>query len=91
MEFNDIRIGMSCGSKKGSGVVTWIDGSTRAIYMSDTKNENNFEVYIEDIIEDPQAHNRDDTYYQFINPLRYSVDFLKHLHGAFLWLTLIMI
>ena len=44
MEFNDIHIGMKCGSKKGSGTVT-------------------FEVGFEEIIEDPQAHNKEDTYY----------------------------
>ncbi len=63
MDFDDIHIGMRCGSKKGSGIVTWIDGSTRTIYMSDTKNENNFEVKMEDLIEDPQIHNKGDTFY----------------------------
>ena len=63
MEFNDIHIGMKCGSKKGSGTVTWIDGSTRTIYMANTRNNNNFEVGFEEIIEDPQAHNREDTFY----------------------------
>lgn len=63
MEFNDIHIGMKCGSKKGSGTVTWIDGSTRRIYLTDTRNNNNFEVDFEEIIEDAQAHNRKDTYY----------------------------
>ncbi len=62
MEFNDIHIGMKCGSRKGSGTVTWIDGSTRTIYMADTCN-NDFEVNFEEIIEDPQAHNREDTFY----------------------------
>ncbi len=54
---------MKCGSKKGSGTVTWIDGSTHTIYMVDCKNNNNFEVNINDIIEDPQAHNKEDDYY----------------------------
>jgi hypothetical protein len=63
MEFNDIHIGMNCGSKKGSGTVTWIDGSTRTIYLTDTRNNNNFEVDFEEIIEDAQAHNKKDTYY----------------------------
>lgn len=63
MEFNDIHIGMKCGSKKGSGTVTWIDGSTRTIYLADTCNNNNFEVELEEIIEDPQVHNREDTFY----------------------------
>ncbi|OUR63570.1 hypothetical protein A9Q74_00360 [Colwellia sp. 39_35_sub15_T18] len=63
MEFNDIHIGMKCGSKKGSGTVTWIDGSTRTIYMADACNNNNFEVEFEELIEDPQAHNREDTFY----------------------------
>jgi len=62
MEFNDIHIGMKCGSKKGSGTVTWIDGSTRTIYLADTCNNNSFEVTIEEI-EDPQAHNREDSFY----------------------------
>jgi hypothetical protein len=63
MEFKDIRIGMKCGSLKGSGTVTWIDGSTRTIYMADTCNNNNFEVNFNEIIEDPQAHNKQDSYY----------------------------
>ncbi|XPF92768.1 hypothetical protein ACM9HF_12075 [Colwellia sp. RE-S-Sl-9] len=63
MQFNDIHIGMKCGSKKGSGTVTWIDGSTRRIYMADTNNNKNFEVDFEELIDDPQAHNREDTYY----------------------------
>lgn len=63
MEFNDIHIGMKCGSKKGSGTVTWIDGSTRTIYMANTDDNNSFEVAYDEIIYDPQAHNREDTYY----------------------------
>jgi len=63
MEFSDIHIGMKCGSKKGSGTVTWIDGSTRTVYLSDSKSDDNFEVKLEDLIEDPQIHNRDDTFY----------------------------
>lgn len=63
MEFKDIHIGMKCGSKKGSGTVTWIDGSTRTIYMADTNNNNSFEVKFEEIIEDPQVHNKEDRYY----------------------------
>ena len=63
MEFNDIHIGMKCGSKKGSGTVTWIDGSTRTIYMANSDSNISFEVGFEEIIEDPQAHNKEDTYY----------------------------
>ena len=63
MQFNDIHSGMKCGSKKGSGTVTWIDGSTRRIYMADTSNNNSFEVDFDELIDDPQAHNRTDTYY----------------------------
>ena len=54
---------MKCGSKKGSGTVTWIDGSTRTIYMANSDSNNSFEVGFEEIIEDPQAHNKEDTYY----------------------------
>lgn len=63
MEFRDIHIGMKCGSKKGSGTVTWLDGSTHTIYMVDCNNSNNFEVNINDIIDDPQVHNTEDDYY----------------------------
>lgn len=62
MEFNDIHIGMKCGSRKGSGTVTWIDGSTRTVYMADTCN-NSFQVEFEEIREDPQIHNKEDTFY----------------------------
>ena len=63
MQFDDIHVGMKCGSKKGSGTVTSIDGSTRRIYMANCNDSNSFEVEFEELIEDPQAHNRDDTYY----------------------------
>ncbi|QOL26066.1 hypothetical protein LP316_01795 [Thalassotalea sp. LPB0316] len=63
MNFNDLHIGMKCGSKKGSGTVTWIDGSTKTVYMSNMENNHSFEVPFEDLIEDPQAHNKEDTYY----------------------------
>ena len=63
MKFNDIHIGMKYGSKKGSGTVTWIDGSTRTIYMANTEENNSFEVGFDEIIDDPQAHNQQDTYY----------------------------
>lgn len=63
MEFDDIHIGMKCGSKKGSGTVTWVDGATRKIYMADTNENKSFEIEFEELIEDPQAHNKQDTYY----------------------------
>ncbi|WP_426358881.1 hypothetical protein ACPUVO_01135 [Pseudocolwellia sp. HL-MZ19] len=63
MQFDDIHVGMKCGSKKGSGTVTLIDGSTRRIYMADCNDSNSFEVEFDELIEDPQAHNREDTYY----------------------------
>lgn len=63
MKFSDIHIGMKCGSTKGSGTVTWIDGSTRTIYLASEQNNNNFEVNINDIIDDPQVHNKEDSYY----------------------------
>jgi hypothetical protein len=31
--------------------------------MVDSNNVNNFEVNINDIIDDPQAHNKEDSYY----------------------------
>jgi len=63
MEFKDIHIGMMCGSQKGSGTVTWVDGSTRTVYLADIVNNNNFEVDFEELIQDPQVHNREDSYY----------------------------
>lgn len=63
MEFQDIHIGMKCGSTKGSGTVTWVDDSTRTIYLTNLKDNNNLVVPFEDIIEDLQAHNISDTYY----------------------------
>lgn len=62
MEFNDIQIGMECGSKKGNGTVTWIDGSTRTIYMADTENNNSFEVNFEELILDATADITKDSY-----------------------------
>jgi hypothetical protein len=63
MEFKDIHIGMMCGSNKGSGTVTWIDGSTQTVYLSDVINNNSFEVGFKDLMEEPQIHNQEDAYY----------------------------
>lgn len=63
MELNDIHIGMICGSKKGSGTVTWVDGSTQKVYLTDTYNNNTFEVEFSEIIDDSQADNTKDTFY----------------------------
>ena len=63
MEFNDIHIGMKCGSKKGSGTVTWIEGATRTIHMADTKNNNNFDVGFNEIIEEPKPTIKKSIYY----------------------------
>ena len=37
--------------------------TTRTIYMANTEENNSFEVDFEEIIEDPQAHNKKDAYY----------------------------
>jgi hypothetical protein len=63
MDFQDIHIGMMCGSKKGCGTVTWIDGSTQTVYLADISNNNSFEVEFDDLMEDPQIHNQTDSYY----------------------------
>ena len=63
MHFKDIQVGMFCNSKKGSGRVTWIDASTRTVYMSDLTDDHQFDVSFDELVEDPQVHNRDDTYY----------------------------
>jgi len=63
MDFQDIHIGMMCGSKKGCGTVTWVDGSTQTVYLADIVNNNSFEVEFDDLLEDPQVHNREDAFY----------------------------
>ena len=63
MEFNDIHIGMKCRSKKGSGTVTWIDDSTRTVYMANTEKNNCFEVRFDEIIDVHQAHKEENLFY----------------------------
>ena len=62
MEFIDIHIGMEYGSNKGRGTVTWIDGSTHTIYMLGCDKNDNFEVSINDIVEDLQVHNKENNF-----------------------------
>ena len=62
MELNNIHVGMKCGSKKGSGTVACVDEATRTIYMETTDN-NILPIDLDDIIQDPQVHNREDTFY----------------------------
>ncbi|WP_394172812.1 hypothetical protein [Thalassotalea litorea] len=63
MDFDKIRIGMICGSRKGSGTVTWVDGATQMVYLTDLQDNRSFEVGLEELIDDPQIHNHDDYYY----------------------------
>lgn len=63
MDLDKVRIGMFCASKKGNGTVTWIDGATRTVYLTDLLDNHSIELGIEEIIDDPQIHNRDDFYY----------------------------
>jgi len=63
MDFQDIHIGMMCGSKKGCGTVTWVDGSTQTVYLADIVNNNSFEVEFDDLLADPQVHNQEDAFY----------------------------
>jgi len=52
-----------CGSKKGCGTVTWVDGSTQTVYLADIVNNNSFEVEFDDLLADPQVHNQEDAFY----------------------------
>lgn len=63
MHFNDIEIGMKFTSKKGSGEVTWIDDATQTIYLANITDNNSLEVSFTELMEDPQAHNKKDTFY----------------------------
>ncbi|TLU66640.1 hypothetical protein FE810_03760 [Thalassotalea litorea] len=63
MDFDKIRIGMICGSRKGSGTVTWVDGATQMVYLTDLQDNRSFEVGLEELLDDPQIHNHDDYYY----------------------------
>ena len=63
MDLDKVRIGMVCGSRKGSGTVTWVDGATQIVYLTDFMDNHSIEVGIEEIIDDPQIHNHDDCYY----------------------------
>lgn len=63
MDLEKVRIGMSCASHKGSGTVTWVDGATQTVYLTDLIDNHSFDVGIEEIIDDPQIHNHEDNYY----------------------------
>ncbi|WP_371188285.1 hypothetical protein [Thalassotalea maritima] len=63
MDIDKIRIGMLCSSEKGSGRVTWIDGTTRTVYIEDMVGNNAVQVGIDELIDDPQVHNHEDHYY----------------------------
>ncbi|TRX55898.1 hypothetical protein [Thalassomonas sp. M1454] len=63
MDLDKVRIGMSCASHKGCGTVTWVDGATQTVYLTDLVDNHSFDVGIEDIVDDPQIHNREDNYY----------------------------
>ncbi|NMP15904.1 MULTISPECIES: hypothetical protein [unclassified Thalassotalea] len=63
MDIDNIKVGMICTSRKGSGRVSWVDGATQTVYMTDLMDNNSIQVGIEEIVDDPQVHTHEDYYY----------------------------
>jgi hypothetical protein len=64
MNVQDLKLGMLCQSKKGVGIVSWIDAQDRAVYLSDLHdNDKHFAVSFEELQDEPQIHQISDIYY----------------------------
>lgn len=64
MNAKSLELGMICQSKRGVGVVRWIDGPERAVYLSPVDEPHkNFAVSFDELLDDPQIHQRSDIYY----------------------------
>jgi len=64
MNVQELKLGMVCQSKKGAGVVSWIDAQDRAVYLSDLTDHNrHFAVSFDELQDEPQIHQASDIYY----------------------------
>lgn len=64
MNVLELKLGMLCHSKKGVGVVSWIDAQDRAVYLSDPQNKDqHIAVSFDDLLDEPQLHQKADIYY----------------------------
>ncbi len=64
MNVQELKLGMLCQSKKGVGIVSWIDAQDRAVYLSDLNDNNkHFAVSFEELQDEPQIHQASDIYY----------------------------
>lgn len=64
MNVQELKLGMLCQSKKGVGIVSWIDAQDRAVYLSDLNDNNkHFAVSFEELQDEPQIHQVSDIYY----------------------------
>ena len=63
MNVQDLKLGMLCQSKKGVGIVSWIDAQDRAFYLQDVDSQHHFAISFEDLQDEPQIHQASDVYY----------------------------
>ena len=64
MKVQELKLGMVCQSKQGAGIVSWIDGQDRAVYLSDLSDtERHFSVSFDELLDEPQIHQATDIYY----------------------------
>lgn len=64
MNVLELKLGMVCQTKKGVGIVSWIDAQDRAVYLSDLDNKDqHIAVSFDDLQDEPQLHQKADIYY----------------------------
>ena len=64
MNVLELKLGMVCQTKKGVGVVCWIDAQDRAVYLSDPEHKDqHIAVSFDEIQDEPQLHQNADIYY----------------------------
>lgn len=64
MQAKDLELGMTTHTKKGVGVVRWIDGTDRTVYLSDPeRDDQHFKVSFDELLEEPQLHQTRDLFY----------------------------
>lgn len=63
MELSRLHSGMLCATRKGPGWVMSIDAEHHRLHLKAQGEEREFDVDLDDILDDPQVHNPEDTYY----------------------------
>ncbi|WP_157953579.1 hypothetical protein [Zobellella maritima] len=63
MDISRLHSGMLCATRKGPGWIMSIDQEHHSLHMKALRDKREFDVDIDEVLDDPQVHNPEDGYY----------------------------